>query len=397
MIFRDHALSDLIGFHYQRYVAEQAAEDLIGKLEAIARAAVAESGGRRPALASIILDGENCWEYYPNGGLDFLRDLYHRIARHPKIKAVRVRDYLAKHPATDKLAHLFSGSWISHNFAIWIGPRACNRAWDLLTETRAVLVERAATGAVEAKELARAWDEIYIAEGSDWFWWFDDHHSSSQDWLFDQLFRQHLQNVYLLIGLEPPPELFHPIGPVQAASRPYTEPTGLVNVKVNGHETYFEWIGAGVYATSTAPGTMTLAEAQRIERLHFGFESDRLLLRFDALGRVRQRLADIDTLRIAFSSPAGFELLLSRPGTARPAVQLFQNDVPASAAEVEAAADAILEIAIPWRSLAVDSGAAVRFYAELIRDGQSIERVPHAGTIDACVPSPDYELMMWQA
>jgi alpha-amylase/alpha-mannosidase (GH57 family) len=103
-IFRDHAMSDMIGFNYQRFSAEHAASDFIGKIEAIGRA-TSGNAGRRPTLVSVILDGENCWEYYQNSGADFLRMLYRRIAQHPKITPVRVTDYLQRHPATDKLAH----------------------------------------------------------------------------------------------------------------------------------------------------------------------------------------------------------------------------------------------------------------------------------------------------
>jgi alpha-amylase/alpha-mannosidase (GH57 family) len=395
MIFRDHALSDLIGFNYQRYNPEQAAEDMVGKLEAIHRATTARSA-EHPALVSIILDGENCWEYYPNGGLDFLRGLYRRLARHPRIKPVRVHDYLSEHPATEPLGRLFAGSWISHDFAIWIGHPACNRAWDLLAEARSMLVERAGRKNAPV-DLARAWEELYIAEGSDWFWWFDEHHSSSQDRLFDQLFRKHLQNVYTLLGEEPPAVLLKPISPDRLQIRPYTQPTGLVNVKIDGRETYFEWINSGVYTASAARGTMSMAEAQRIEHLYFGFERERLLLRFDAHGSVCQRLADVDTLRIVFVAPAGFELLITNPGSAKPTLQWFHNDVPVSAAGVEAAADTILEIAIPWRSLATATDAPLHFFAELIHDGQPLERIPHEGAIETVVPSPYYELMMWQA
>jgi alpha-amylase/alpha-mannosidase (GH57 family) len=406
MIFRDHALSDQIGFHYQRYAAEQAADDLIGKLEAIRGAATAGSN-QPPWLVSIILDGENCWEYYPRGGVDFLRGLYHRLARQPNIKTVRVHDYLGEHPATDRVKHLFAGSWIGHNFGIWIGQAACNRAWDLLFETRAALVQAtkasgartvpSAAGAGGAADLSGAWDELYIAEGSDWFWWFDGNHSSGQDWLFDQLFRKHLHNVYLLLGEEPPSALLEPIGADRRQSRPYTQPTGLLNVKIDGRETYFEWLNAGVHTPTAARGTMTMTKAQRVEEFYFGFDTARLLLRFDAELGVRKQLADIDTLRIVFTEPAGFEILVARPGASRPIVQLFHNDVPVSAAGVDAAADTILELAVPWRCLAAMTDAAVHFYAELIQHDQSVERIPHEGTIETFVPSPDYELMMWQA
>jgi alpha-amylase/alpha-mannosidase (GH57 family) len=396
MIFRDHALSDQIGFHYQRYEAAQAADDLLGKLEAIGRA-TATQAAKRPTLVSIILDGENCWEYYPNNGLEFLRTLYKRIAKHPHVKTVRVRDYLAKHPAGERLGRLFAGSWISHNFGIWIGHPSCNRAWDLVSTAREALVKRAASREVPAAALERAWEELYIAEGSDWFWWFDDRHSSAQDWLFDELFRKHLQNVYSLIGLEPPADLQRPVGVDRRHVPPFTQPTAFLDVKVNGRETYFEWINAGIYLTSTGRGTMNMAEAQLIEKVFFGFDESRILLRFDLHGPAADRLADVDALRIAFVEPTGFELVISRPGDAKPKAQLFFNDAALAASGIEVAAGAILEVAIPRRSLGVVNDAPLHFYAELRRDERPVERAPPEGTIETVVPSPEFELMMWQA
>jgi hypothetical protein len=308
-----------------------------------------------------------------------------------------VRDYLAEYPAQERLGHLFAGSWISHNFGIWIGHPTCNQAWDLVSETREALVEREATGEVSPNDLSRAWEELYIAEGSDWFWWFDDRHSSAQDWLFDELFRKHLQNVYALLGLELPAMLLKPLGLDRRGAAPFSQPTAMLDVKVNGRETYFEWINAGVYSPSTGRGTMNMADSGRIEKVYFGFDDKRLLVRFDAQGTVRDRLADVDSLRIVLVEPAGFELLVTGPSEANPKVRLYHNEVPLSAAGAEAAADMILEIAVPWRSLGAGSDAPVHFYAELFQGQQPIERIPASGTIETVVPSPDFELMMWQA
>jgi hypothetical protein len=206
-----------------------------------------------------------------------------------------------------------------------------------------------------------------------------------------------LQNVYTLVGQEPPGDLLKPINPDRRQAQPFTAPTGLVDVKIDGRETYFEWLNAGVYSVSAARGTMAMADARLIERLYVGFEPERLLLRFDAAGGVRQRLADVETLRVVFLEPAGFELLVSGPSAPKPPVQLFHNDVPVSAAGAEAAANMILEIAIPWRSLAAATDAPLDFYAELIQHDQPVERIPREGAIETFVPSPDYELMMWQA
>ena len=397
MIFRDHAMSDQIGFHYQRYQAGQAVDDFLGKIDAIGRATTANAD-QRPTLVSIILDGENCWEYYPNSGVDFLRTLYRRVVAHPKVTPVRVRDYLTRYPATDKIGQLFSGSWIQHNFGIWIGHSECNRAWDLLYETRAHLLRAARGGEKTRDQLERAWEELYIAEGSDWFWWFGDDHSSAQDALFDRLFRRHLQNVYQLLGDAAPAELAHPISQGHHHPQLFSEPTSLLNVKVDGRRTYFEWLNAGHYAATGSRGTMSMVADGRIADVYFGFDAERLFLRFDtAGGTARERLVDVDTLKITFLEPAGYELLLARPGWQDPIAQLYHNDVAMAVSGVEAAADTILEVAIPFSALAVSVDAPVQFAVELLQGEQSIEKVPHEGAIETTVPSPDYEMIMWQA
>jgi hypothetical protein len=200
-----------------------------------------------------------------------------------------------------------------------------------------------------------------------------------------------------LLELEPPAKLQQPIGLDGRPARPFAQPTALLDVKVNGRETYFEWINAGGFAARAARGTMNMADSQRIEHIYFGFDAERLLVRFDVEGSIVQRLADVDTLRIVFLEPSGFELLVARPGTARPTARLFHNDVPISVPGIEAAADTILEIAVPWRSLAPATDAPLHFFAELIAGDRSLERIPQEGAIETQVPSPDYELMMWQA
>ena len=397
IVFRDHAMSDQIGFHYQRYQAQHAVDDFIGKLEAIGRATGANAG-HRPTLVSIILDGENCWEYYPNGGVDFLRNLYRRVAQHPKIKPVRVGDYVKRHPATDKIGHLFAGSWISHNFGIWIGHPECNQAWDHLFIAREHLQQAIQAGDKTTEQIDLARRELQIAEGSDWFWWFGDSHSSAQDGLFDRLFRTHLRNIYTVLGDTPPSELSRPIAQGARHARLHTEPTGLLNVKVDGRRTYFEWINAGHYASSGSRGTMSMVQDGRLSELHFGFDAERLYLRFDAHnGTARERLADVDTLRIAFHEPEGFELLISHPGWQQPILQLYHHDVAVSESGVQAAADAILEVAIPLRSLGLATEDRVQLVVDLLEQESSLERLPTEGAIETTVPSPEFELMMWQA
>jgi alpha-amylase/alpha-mannosidase (GH57 family) len=397
IVFRDHAMSDQIGFHYQRYQAEHAVNDFVGKLEAIGKA-TRGNAGHRPSLVSIILDGENCWEYYPNAGVDFLRGLYRRVIQHPKITPMRVGDYLKKYPATDKLGTLFPGSWIQHNFGIWIGHPECNQAWDRLYQTRQFLVRATQQKRGTEQQRADAWREMHIAEGSDWFWWFGDDHSSAQDALFDRLFRKHLQNVYTVLDAEPPAELARPISQGYRPPRTYTEPTGLLRVKINGRRSYFEWINAGHLVCQGARGTMSMGTDTIVSDLYFGSDTERLLVRLDTRsGPAREQLAEVGAIRFRFLQPEGLELLVSRPSGQERSVQFRRNGQPVAATGVETATDLLFEVGVPFRPLGVKTDASLHFYVELLRDEQPIERIPHEGVIETTVPSPDFELIMWQA
>lgn len=395
IVFRDHGLSDLIGFHYQRSDPARAANDLLGRVEAIGRAVESNNGGK-PALVPVILDGENCWEYYPDGGVEFLRTLYRNGARHSAIRSVRMRDHIREFPATDRIGRLFAGSWISHNFAIWIGHHEDNTAWDLLHQTRQFLLHTQTLGQVPEKALVKAWEEIYIAEGSDWFWWFGDDHSCAQDDLFDQLFRKHLQNVYTCLGAQPPGALNRPITRLQRKSI-HTIPTGFLPVKVDGRRTYFEWINAGHYVSGSERGTMTLVTEGVIREVYFGFDADRLMVRIDTKQRAREDLSQVEELRIAFNEPAGFVLRIQAPGTATCQARLYHNDVPVADAAVQIAVEQILELTLRFADLEVEPDDPIQFYLEVVANGQSVDRAPREGTLDLAVPSADYEKIMWQA
>src|SRR5262249_41982563 len=202
--------------------------------------AIGEACRHNPAtLVPVILDGENCWEYYPDGGVSFLRSLYQGMARSSYLRSVKVGQFLEEHPAVDTLHRLFARSWISPNLAIWVGHPEDNQAWDALHAARSFLAAEERSLRHDAATLERAWNEIYIAEGSDWFWWYGDDHSSALDALFDHLFRKHLQNVYTLLGHEPPGMLFTPISQA-GGQRPIPhQPHHLLNVKVDGRSSSF--------------------------------------------------------------------------------------------------------------------------------------------------------------
>ena len=394
IVFRDHALSDQVGFHYQRSPGPAAAADFLGKLHAIGDAC-----RQNPAtLVPVILDGENCWEYFPDGGVSFLRDLYRNAVRDPRVRPTTVGEFLREHPPTDTLPRLFSGSWISHNFAIWIGHPEDNRAWDCLHDTREFLVREANSGRHAADLLERAWRELYIAEGSDWFWWYGDDHSSALDALFDHLFRKHLRNIYTLLGVEPPGGLFAAISQSAAGRKAlHDPPTSFLDVAVDGRTSYFEWINAARYDCGNERGTMALVAQGPLQSVRFGFSVEKLFLRVDAHGPASERLAVADRLRIGFVDPADWEISVDHPAESRPAAHLNHAGAPAGREPaVEVATDKILELAVPFGRLGLKAGAPLRFYVELLSGDSSLDRAPREGIFELTVPSPDFERVMWR-
>ncbi len=409
VVFRDHALSDLIGFHYQRSDPNAAADNFMSCLYGIGQVIQREE----PALVSVILDGENCWEHYPGGGVAFLRALYHRCTHTPGVKPMKVGDYLESYPPSETLPRLFAGSWISHNFAIWIGHEEDNSAWDALHTTRAYLKSKEETanrhressseglssiapaiGSPSATPLDRAWEEIYIAEGSDWFWWFGDDHSSAQDALFDYLFRKHLQNVYALLGDTPPPELGRPISS-KGQRVHYTQPRAFLDVKIDGRYTFFEWVSAGRYICQNERGTMAMATQGPLEELYFGFDIAKLLIRLDCNRPAKGALADYEVWRIGFIEPAGVEVRVSNPGRADQKAELLRDGETVPGIDISVGIDQIAEIAIPFDTLGVAVDGYLQFFVELLRDGQSQDRAPREGAIVLTRPSRDFEQIMW--
>jgi alpha-amylase/alpha-mannosidase (GH57 family) len=199
--FRDDGLSDLIGFNYSDWHANDAVANLIGHMENIAGVCP----DRDDCLITIILDGENAWEYYPNNGYYFLEDLYTRLAEHPSLSLTTFEQFLAdKQPKPALEAHLTAGSWVYGTFSTWIGDQDKNRGWEILVEAKRTFDEQVASGRLQPDELALAERQLAICEGSDWFWWFGDYNPSVTVNQFDQLYRMHLSNLYQLLHVEAP-------------------------------------------------------------------------------------------------------------------------------------------------------------------------------------------------
>src|SRR5262249_37758144 len=255
--------------------------------------------------------------------------------------------------------------------------------------TREHLRQRGAENSV----LERAWEEIHIAEGSDWFWWYGDDHSSSQDAVFDYLFRKHLQNVYLLLGDEPPAELSRPINR-RSVRATYTLPRGFLDVTVNGRRTFFEWLSAGRYTAQNERGTMAMATRGPIKEIYFGFNVRALFVRVDFDRPARTVLPDFDALRLGFAEPAGWEVLVLRPGRPEQKAEL-RHAGQVTPGDVAVGIDQIAELAVPFEALGLKVDQPVQFFVELLEGRQSRDRAPREGTINLLVPSPDFERIMW--
>jgi alpha-amylase/alpha-mannosidase (GH57 family) len=251
LLFRDHTLSDLIGFVYSGMPPQDAANNLIHKIKESAHPLIANG---QDAVVPIILDGENAWEYYPQSGREFLRRFYDALQKEPGMEAVTVSEAITRHKNVSHLKSLVPGSWINANFNVWIGAPEDNKAWDYLYHARSFYAQ-AAPGASE-KQRKLAFEEILIAEGSDWNWWYGPEHHSANDRDFDELYRKHLSNIYQALGGIPPDYLAQPIS--GGAVRPSFIPqTAYIHPRVTGDMVrYFEWMGAACYTADRRSGSM---------------------------------------------------------------------------------------------------------------------------------------------
>ncbi|ADE12036.1 glycoside hydrolase family 57 protein [Sideroxydans lithotrophicus] len=211
--FRDDGLSDKIGFEYAKWKGDDAAADFVHHLEEILR----NAPGDDDPVVTVILDGENAWEYYPYNAYYFLSELYSRLESHADICTTTFHDCVRAlndpdSPVTaSKLKQMVAGSWVYGTFSTWIGSADKNRGWDLLCEAKRSYDIVMSSGRLNADEMRLATEQLADCEGSDWFWWFGDYNSAMSVASFDALFRRNLSNLYRLLKLPPPLELQHVI------------------------------------------------------------------------------------------------------------------------------------------------------------------------------------------
>ena len=208
LFFRDDRLSDLIGFEYAKWNGHDAAVNFVAELETIASKA---ADGETP-LVSVILDGENCWEYYAYNGYYFLDEVYQLLESHPLIRTTTYRAYLSQASGgAAALDRITAGSWVYGNFTTWMGSAEKNHAWDLLCAAKRSFDLVIASGRLDQEQTRAAFRQLAACEASDWFWWMGDYNPSFAVTSFDQLYRADLSNLYRLLNLPVPADLAHPI------------------------------------------------------------------------------------------------------------------------------------------------------------------------------------------
>ncbi|WNZ44444.1 glycoside hydrolase [Leptolyngbya boryana CZ1] len=403
IVFRDHRLSDLIGFTYSAMEPKQAVTNLVGHLEAIARSL--KDKADQPWLVTIALDGENCWEFYPQDGKPFLELLYQTLSNDPDIKLVTVSEFIEQYPPTETIPaqQLHSGSWVDGSFTTWIGDPAKNKAWDLLTAARQTLANHPEATEENNPE---AWEALYAAEGSDWFWWFGEGHSSNQDAMFDQLFREHLAALYRSLN-EPVPENVRQPVEVHEARGDHT-PQGFIHPMIDGRGNEQDWDKAGRIEVGGARGTMH--QSSPIQRLWYGVDHLNLYLRLDFQTGVQPGkeippelnllwfyenrpmhnspipLVDLpkeSPLNYAFHHHLGINLL-TQTVWLQEAGEYSRWQSRASRAQV--GIDSCVEIAIPWADLQVEPDYGLRLVIVFSEGGRYRQYLPENGMLAISVP-----------
>ena len=407
-LFRDRELSDAIGFTYSRNEPAAAVTDFCGRLRGIGE----RSADPRP-LVPVILDGENPWEHYADGGEGFLRGLYEAMGQQDgeiRLRSSIPKDCLEESRPKTRLSRLHSGSWINADLRIWIGHPEDNDAWDRVAKTRRVLQREQQEGRHAADTLKAAWNELYAAEGSDWYWWYGDEFETDHKAIFDQVFRSHLANVYRLLGADVPEFLKNPVWRRVGTEVTIREPVALISPCIDGIVSdFYEWRGAG-YMDGRAPLSAMYKGPPVFSRVYFGFNFDQFYLRLDPAEESRDsESSDADSHRhstetevhVQFLEPRPAELVFALNQPDPPQFTLHGsvdgiNVLPVRAYDT-IRRKKIIELAVPLKDLSVELGSEIQLVIKVMAGGLERERLPQHQPLVLKVPDHTFEATMWKA
>ncbi|MBT5875697.1 MAG: glycoside hydrolase, partial [Candidatus Latescibacteria bacterium] len=379
IVFRDHLLSDHIGFVYSRWDPIDAAEDMIQRLLEIRRQ-VPENVS---TVVPVILDGENAWEYYADHGRPFLRALYSKLSDTPEIKTVTMQTATAAN-RLDPIERLHSGSWIDGNYGTWIGHPEKNAGWECLQKAREMLTAREALNdRRDAEAIRNARESLYIAEGSDWFWWYGDDHMSENDAQFDQLFRKHVANIYRSLGEPIPARLEKSIREPHLVT-PTRTPVGPITPSLDGKRSdYYEWLPAGYFDVHGGKGSMHQSDTF-LKRIHFGFNRSHLHLRIDTAVPLAEFNGHATQIHLRFYEPSSHSLSIS-PGSN--GIYGMGMDGKASDSS-HVGVGRLVELSVSFEQLEVTPGEMLVFEIEVLTGTSVLEQWPASGTVSIEVPDP---------
>lgn len=372
LIFRDREISDRIGFLYATWDTADAVADLQKRLRQIAQQAPGET-------VAIILDGENCWERYPDNGYPFLRDFYQMLNDDPRLQMTTISDALAE-SQPQPLHRLAAGSWIRSDFTTWIGHPEDNLAWQMLYQARKDTIDDEINHALKHPDLPLN-DlvlELLRAEGSDWFWWFGDEHSSHQADVFDRLFRLHLEGMYHLKGVPVPVRLQQKIKPTERSAISGYEPTACFTPHIDGRiGDYFEWLATG--RIDLAVGGAMYSGREGLNHLYYGYDSEKLYFRLDQLDLLKRLCGRDGYFELRIVTSVVFHLCYS---FADHGVKLLVDGklLPGG----QGACDKILELAVPVALLHLEEGKSVRVSCHVFRQQRENGRWPSEGYAVLC-------------
>lgn len=397
IVFRDHSLSDLIGFVYSGISAKDAVKDFIRRIKAGAEPVLKQG---QDAVVSVILDGENAWEYYPQSGREFLRRLYDAIQQDKLFETLTVSEAVSRAPKSETLSYMVPGSWINANFDVWIGAQEDNLAWDHLSAARDFFDVNMERATADQKQLA--FQELLIAEGSDWNWWYGPEHHSANDREFDELYRKHLANVYQALGAEPPEALSHPI--IGSYGRAvFTPQTAYISPRMEGASSgYFDWLGAAIHVADRRSSAMH-GKLFLLDTGHAGIDKDNLYCRLDLMEKTSDWAGPDTRLVLTVTAQPG-----SENGTGRECAYRLEAVVEAtsiaewtlrenghepqkpSGAMVALRRESAFECRIPLDFLHGAHGTLLRVRFALFRGQLPLDALPREGSIELrVVPEED--------
>ncbi len=336
IFFRNHEFSDRIGFIYQSWDEANAAADIVKRIE--------EFSGNQEKILTIILDGENPWEWYRNEGKIFLNEFYLRALSNSNIKMITFSEAKNLNFNRKALSSIPAGSWMGLHFDNWIGKPDANRLWQILADARKTVQQYAGNSPLYESLMKL----ILMAECSDFFWWMSVPADKKTRAKFYSLFQLILSDIYKKAGLAVPENIMEEM-PVSEIPR---EPVAFISPVIDGKITnFFEWSGAceiEIKHLWTAFQPFQLP----VGKIAYGYDKENFYVRID----IREKI--FSSIIIEFKGKKTF----SFSGT--------------QAASEDIAIDECIEIKIPWEKTGKTDG--VGFLIRLLFNGSEIV-IPPAG------------------